>query len=29
VQATCGGCVSNTASITVSQCVTTTTGCTP
>jgi hypothetical protein len=29
VQATCGGCVSNTASTTVKQCVTTTTGCTP
>jgi hypothetical protein len=29
VQATCGGCVSNTASTTVRQCVTTTTGCTP
>jgi hypothetical protein len=29
VQATCGGCVSNTASQTVSQCVTTTTPCTP
>ena len=29
VKATCGGCVSNTASTTVKQCVTTTTGCTP
>jgi hypothetical protein len=29
VVATCGGCVSNTASRTVTQCVTTTTGCTP
>jgi hypothetical protein len=29
VVATCGGCASNEASITVSQCVTTTTGCTP
>jgi hypothetical protein len=29
VQATCGNCVSDTPSITVSQCVTTTTGCTP
>ncbi len=28
VVATCGGCVSNTASMTVSQCITTTTGCT-
>jgi hypothetical protein len=29
VVATCGGCVSNEASATVKQCVTTTTGCTP
>jgi hypothetical protein len=28
VVATCGGCVSNTASMTVSQCITTMTGCT-